>query len=107
MQETCVQSLGWENSLENGMATHPSILAWRIPWTEEPGGLQSLGGKELDTTEQLHFHFQQSIVYMHHTFFVHSSVDGHLDCFHTLATVSIVSMNNGGGQTSFWISACF
>ena len=53
MQETCVQSLGWENSLENGMATYPNILAWRIPWTEEPGELQSLGGKELDTTEQL------------------------------------------------------
>ena len=45
MQETCVQSLGWENSLENGMATHPNILAWRILWTEEPSGLQSLGGR--------------------------------------------------------------
>ena len=39
MQETQVQSLGWEDSLEKGMATHSSILAWRIPWTEEPGGL--------------------------------------------------------------------
>ena len=38
--ETWVQSLGWEDSLEKGMATHSSILAWRIPWTEEPGGLQ-------------------------------------------------------------------
>jgi len=43
MQETQVQSLGWENFLENGMATHSSILVWRIPWTEEPGGLQTLG----------------------------------------------------------------
>ena len=43
MQETWVQSLGWEEPLEKGMATHPSILAWRIPWTEEPGGLQSMG----------------------------------------------------------------
>ena len=42
MQETWVQSLGVENPLENGMATHSSILAWRIPWTEEPGGLQSM-----------------------------------------------------------------
>ena len=42
MQETWVQSLGWEDSLEKGMATHSSILAWRIPWTEEPGGLQSM-----------------------------------------------------------------
>ena len=39
------------------MATHSSILAWGIPWTEEPGGLQSTGGKESDTTERLHFHF--------------------------------------------------
>ena len=46
-----VQSLGWEDPLEEGMATHSSILAWRIPWTEEPDGLQSMGHKELDTTE--------------------------------------------------------
>ena len=39
MQETQVQSLGWEDTLEKGMATHSSILAWRIPWTEEPGRL--------------------------------------------------------------------
>ena len=43
MQETRVQSLGWEDPLEKGMATHTSILAWRIPWTEEPGGLQTMG----------------------------------------------------------------
>ena len=43
MQETWVQSLGWEDPLERGMATHSSIFAWRIPWTEEPGGLQSTG----------------------------------------------------------------
>ena len=42
MPETQVQSLGWENLLEKEMATHPSIVAWRIPWTEEPGGLQSM-----------------------------------------------------------------
>ena len=41
--ETCVQSLGQEDPLEKGMATHSSILAWRIPWTEEPGGQQSMG----------------------------------------------------------------
>jgi len=39
MQEACVQSLGWEDPLKKGTATHPSILAWRIPWTEEPGEL--------------------------------------------------------------------
>ena len=45
MEETRVQSLGWEGPLEKGMATHSSILAWRIPWTEEPGRLQSLGSQ--------------------------------------------------------------
>ena len=43
MQETQVRPLGYEDPLEEGMATHSSILAWRIPWTEEPGGLQSIG----------------------------------------------------------------
>ena len=43
MQETLVPSLGWEDPLQEGMATHSSILAWRIPWTEEPGGLQPMG----------------------------------------------------------------
>ena len=42
MQETWVQSLGWEEPLEEGVATHSSILAWRIPWTEEAGGLQPM-----------------------------------------------------------------
>ena len=43
MQETQVQSLGWEDPLEKGMAIHSNILAWRIPWTEEPGRLQPIG----------------------------------------------------------------
>ena len=43
MQETWVQSLGQEDPLEKGMATHSSVFAWRIPWTEEPGGLQAMG----------------------------------------------------------------
>ena len=52
MQDTRVQSLGGEDPLEEGMATHFSILAWRIPWTEEPGRLYSpWGRKELDMTE--------------------------------------------------------
>ena len=45
MQETWIQSLGREDPLEKGMATHSSILAWRIPWTEDPGGLQSMGSQ--------------------------------------------------------------
>ena len=47
MQETQVQSLGQEDPLEKGMATHSSILAWRIPWTDEPGGLQSMGSQRV------------------------------------------------------------
>ena len=50
VQETKVRSLGREDPLEKEMATHSSILAWRIPWTEDPGGLQSMGHKESDTT---------------------------------------------------------
>ena len=50
MQETQVRFLGWEDPLEKKMATHSSILAWRIPWTQEPGGLQSMGSQELETT---------------------------------------------------------
>ena len=46
-QETQVQTLGWEDTLEKEMATHPSILAWRIPWTEEPDGLQSTGSQRV------------------------------------------------------------
>ena len=57
MLETQVQSRGQEDPLEKEMATHSCILAWRIPWTEEPGLLQSMGGKELDMTEQLTLHF--------------------------------------------------
>ena len=47
MQETWVQSLGWEDPLEKGTATHSSILAWRIAWTEEPGRLQSRGSQRV------------------------------------------------------------
>ena len=51
VQEIWVRSLGQEDPLEKGMTIHSSILAWRIPWTEEPGGLQTMRSKELDTTE--------------------------------------------------------
>ena len=54
MRETRVQSLGWEDLLEKEMATHSSIFAWKIPWTESLGRLQYMGHKELDTTERLH-----------------------------------------------------
>ena len=48
MQETRVRSLGWEDPLEKEMVTHSSILAWRIPWTEEPGGLQSTESQRIE-----------------------------------------------------------
>ena len=57
MQETRVWSLGWEDPLEKEMAAHFSILAWKIPWTAEPGRLPSMGLQRVDMTEQLHFHF--------------------------------------------------
>ena len=56
MQENWVRSPGWEDPLEKGVATHSSIFAWRVPWTEEPDGLQSMGCKESDTTERITLH---------------------------------------------------
>ena len=55
MWETRVQSLCWEDLLEKELTTHPIILDWKIPWTEEPGRLQSMVSQRVDTTEQLHF----------------------------------------------------
>ena len=58
MWETWVRALGREDPLEKEMAIHSSTIAWKIPWPEEPGRLQSMGRKESETTERLHFHFQ-------------------------------------------------
>ena len=55
MWETWVRSLGWEDPLEKGMATHSSILAWRIPWTAEPAGLQSMGSQRVGHDSNFHF----------------------------------------------------
>ena len=63
MQEAWLQSLGWEDPLEKGMATHSSILAWKIPWTEDRG-YSPRGSKELDTTEQLQFQFQRQYIFI-------------------------------------------
>ena len=51
LKERQVQSLNREDPLEEGMATHPCMVSWRNPWTEEAGGLQSIGSQELDTTQ--------------------------------------------------------
>ena len=64
MQETLVQSLGWEDPLEKEMPTHSSIIAWRIPWTEKPTRLSPWDRKQLDTIEQL-THFLGLFVPMH------------------------------------------
>ena len=62
MQETWVRPLGWEDPLEEEMATYSSVLAWRIPRTQEPGRLQSMGCKESDTTWRLNsFSFIHSV----------------------------------------------
>ena len=61
MQETQVRFLGGKDPLEKEMVTHSSILGWRIPWTEEPGGLQSVGSQESDTTERLSTHYSETV----------------------------------------------
>ena len=58
-QETQVQFLGWEKPLEEGTATHSSILAWRNPWTEEPGGLQSMGSQSQTRLKKLSMHAKE------------------------------------------------
>ena len=63
VQEVWVPSLDWEDTLENGMATYSSILAWRISWTEEPGGLQSMETQS-DTTEQLSLSEESGTIYL-------------------------------------------
>ena len=67
MWETWVRSLGWEDSLEKDMATHSSILAWRIPWTEEPGGLQSTGSQRVgnDWATSLSLSLSTAFHYIH------------------------------------------
>ena len=60
VQKTWVRLLGWEDPLEKEMATHSSILAWRIPWIEEPGRLQSMGSQESDTIQRLNHHHHHS-----------------------------------------------
>ena len=60
-----VQSLGWEDPLEKKMATHSSILARRIPWTEKPGGLQSMGSQRVSITERLTHKHKQTHIYVY------------------------------------------
>ena len=64
MQETQVRSLAWKDPLEKGMATHSSILAWRIPWTEEPGGLQSMGSRRVGHNWVTNTHIHKKMSYL-------------------------------------------
>ena len=68
--ETWVQYLGWEDPLEEGMAAHSSILAWRILWTEEPGGYGPSGGTESDTAERLSIQHSLCSVFMFDLIFI-------------------------------------
>ena len=65
MWETQVRCLVWEDPLEKGMATHSSVLAWRIPWTEEPSRLSPWDSKESDSTEQLSLSLFMYTLYIH------------------------------------------
>ena len=71
MQETWIYSLGQEDPQEKGMATHSSILAWRIPWTEKPGGLQSYGlqtGGHNWVTQHIHTLYMNTLVFLRYNF---------------------------------------
>ena len=77
------------------MATHSSVLAWRISGMGSLVGCHLWGHTESDTTEVTQQQQQYSMVYMHHSLFIPLSVDGHLGCFHVLAIVNSVARNNG------------
>ena len=64
MCEIWVHSLDWEDALEKGTATHSSIIAWRIPWTEEPGRLQSMGAQSRTQLSNFYFHFHRCLLQM-------------------------------------------
>ena len=71
------------------MATHPSILAWKIPWTEELGGLQSMGCKELDTTDHTHPPEQEEMIYHVIIVIIPKQSGGWLLCTHSISTLSV------------------
>ena len=109
VQETWVQFLSWEDPLEKEMATHSSILTWRIPWTEEPGRLQSMRSQESDTTYGLNHHHH------HHTDTQNLSIwgfRGHIDhAQHPFTKASVsdlpnsVSMNPHNQRLTIFLSS--
>ena len=109
MQETRVRSLGWEDPLEKEMATHSRTIAWKIPWMEEPGRLQSMGSQRVgnDGVTSLHFTYGMYqnfpplkdwiilIVCIDHLLFIHSTASGYSDCFYLLTIVNNAATNMG------------
>ena len=85
MQETQVQSMGWEDPLEKGMATHSSTLAWRIPWTAEPGGLQSAASYRVRCNWAAEQQQQYPTARAPHLLYLFTH-EGPLGCFHGLAS---------------------
>ena len=96
MQETWVRSLGQKNPLEKGMTIHSSILAWRIPWTEEHGRLQSMGLKRVGCYVKSLLFFlidQYSFICIYHKAFIYSSLSRYLSYFQFLATTNKAALN--------------
>ena len=104
MWETRVQKfLGPEDVLEKQMATHSSILAWKIPWTEEPVGYSPWGHKKSDTTERLHFHFGDSEVKNTFESFTVSCIDRILYTSATWETQKFHSSHTGSRTRAAWV----
>ena len=104
MQATWVRSLGWENPLEKEMATHSSILAWRIPWTEEPGGLQSTGSQRVGHNWAIK-HIINSIFNYYVVFrFTKLTLKGKFTCWGTRTQKTVACTNFCTGAEIFHIS---
>ena len=108
LQEMCVWSLGWEHPLEKGMANHSSILDWRIPWTEETGGLQAIASQRVGhdwsylacSIPYTYIYTPYIYIYIYIYIFIyhifnHSFINGALRCFHILAILNISAINLG------------
>ena len=93
MREPQVRSLGQEDPLEKEMATHSSIIAWRIPWMEETGRLQSTGHKESDTTEQLHF---TSLVYLRNMYWVSTTCQALFQAHYEIEETKTCAVSGSG-----------
>ena len=87
MRETWVWSLGWEDSLKKGMATHSSILVWRIPWMEEPGGLQSMGSQRVGRNWMTSLSLSSIKQFLHYVYNIYT---------HTIQKTGIILMLNYG-----------